>query len=167
MNNDIHSVLLQIEQRTNEINTWIAINKLIWLVLLLVGLGLLIQAFRSGNFRMWILVGVAPILWACHESSASYYIQMNGAQVYRLEEKLPEEYKKLAHEHQRVANATTASKAAPVGFILPFLALFFVLCYMLIRYHREQYGIAWAVGLFIILVMLCLYYVWIISSIKR
>lgn len=71
--------------------------------------------------------------------------------------------KELLREHWRKDNRTNATRAAPLGYAIPFVALLLWSCLILSLNHQSNQGILWAVMLFVSFLATFLYYVWVVT----
>lgn len=147
-----------IGHRAGEINTWIMVRNMIWVTLLGIAIWQISEAIKANNKWHWVLVGCLCIAWVGFEASCAYYLHVNGAQNKRLEKLL--EQPELGHEFGRTLENPKAKGAAPVGFFLPYLALFVLACAMLYRLPPTNSGTGWVFKLIIGLLLTGAYYGW-------
>lgn len=147
-----------IGHRTNEINAWILVRNIIWVILILAALWQISEAIKANNKWRWILVGCICIAWVGFEASCAYYLHVNGAQNKRLEKLL--EQPELGHEFGRTLENPKAKSAAPVGFFLPYLTLFALACAMLYRLPPTEFGGRWVLTLVVGMLLAGAYYGW-------
>lgn len=131
-------VIALIGQRASEINTWIMVRNIVWATLLLAALWQISECIKANNKWRWVLVGCICITWVGFEASCAYYLHVNGAQNRRLEKFMTQP--ELGHEFGRTLENPTAKGAAPMGFFLPYLALFALTCIMLYRLPPAESG---------------------------
>jgi hypothetical protein len=133
-----------ISQRVSEINVWIGVRNAVWTALLITALWLCGQGINKSDVKTWVLVCFTCIGWLGFETSAGYYIGMNGAESLRLENLLPRP--DVAHEHQRVIEKQGwAPIVAPFGFFIAYALMFGFACARLISEHRAEGGLGWVV----------------------
>lgn len=162
MDNTIIAQLMH--DRANEIAKWILLKGLIAGAFLITALAFAYIGYAQKSMAAWVMTGCLCICWVLSEGSCGYYLHINGAENYRLEEQLSKP--ELGHEHQRKLENRQARNMAPLGFALPFIILFGVTLFTLLAQYRKTGGTIPA--LLLLLGVLCAggYYFWLMWAAK-